>query len=57
MLLCSFWFIFYAMPLTGHEFQLVHSGEDGGVAVLKEEDHQQCQGIVIEQGSSPTGVT
>lgn len=45
------------MTLTGHEFQLVHSGEDGRVAVLKEEDHQQCQGIVIEQGSSPTGVT
>lgn len=50
-------FISYAATLTGHVFQLVHGGEDRRVTVLEKEDDEQCQGIVIEQGSSPAGVT
>lgn len=51
-----FYVIFYVVTLTGHVFQLVHRRDDGRVAVLKEEDDEQCQGVVIQQGSSPTGV-
>lgn len=49
--------VVYAVTLTGHAFQLVHRGEDGRVTVLEKEDDEQRQSVVIEQGSSPTGVT
>lgn len=43
--------------LTGHVFELVHTGEDRRFTVLQEEDDQQCQSVVVEQGARTTGIT
>ena len=43
--------------LTGHVFELLHCGEDRRLRVLQEEDDQQCQSVVVEKGTSTTGVT
>lgn len=43
--------------LTGHVFELVHCGEDRRITVLKEEDDQQGQSVIVEKGAGTTGIT
>lgn len=43
--------------LTGHVFELVHRGEDRRLTVLQVEDDQQCQSVVVEQGTCTARVT
>lgn len=43
--------------LTGHFFELVDCGENSRFTVLKEEDDQKSQGIVVEKRARSTGIT
>lgn len=47
----------YNTALTGHVFKLVHCGEDKRITVLKKEDDQQGQSIIVKKGAGTTGIT
>jgi len=49
--------IYRKAALTGHVFEPVHGGDDRRLAVLQEEDDQQCQSVVVEQGPGAAGIT